>query len=159
MPRNLSQAGRRNVLATSADEPLLAMVEITHADLGDTPIRVINDTQPLVSRGQTFLACPFDVTLPDDVDGQIPQARLEVDNVGRELTQWLEVSRGGQGARCRLMFVLRSDPDVYEVDLTMDLTGLKITNLRASGVLGFKHTLGQRSVAKTFTPATAPGLW
>lgn len=159
MPRNFSQAGRRNVLATSAEEPLLAMVEITHADLGDTPIRVVNDTQPLVSRGQTFLACLFEVTLPDDVDGQIPQARLEVDNVGRQLTQWLEVSRGGQGARCRLIYVLRSDPDLYDVDLSMDLSGLKINNLRASGDLGFKHTLGQPGVAKTFTPATAPGLW
>ncbi|ANN71553.1 DUF1833 family protein [Bordetella bronchialis] len=158
MSRAISTNGRRQLLATSADENLLVCLEISHADL-PVPIRVVRDTQDLVARGNTYTACPFDITLPDDIEGQIPQATIQVDNVGRELTEWLEFSRGGQGARCRLILVYRSDPDVFEYDLTMDMTGLKIDNQKVSGNLGFVNTLSQVAVVKTFTPATAPGLW
>ncbi|WP_427183622.1 DUF1833 family protein [Bordetella bronchialis] len=158
MSRAISTNGRRQLLATSADENLLVCLEIIHPDLAE-PIRVVRDTQDLLARGNTYTACPFDITLPDDIEGQIPQATIQVDNVGRELTEWLEFSRGGQGARCRLILVYRSDPDVFEYDLTMDMTGLKIDNQKVSGNLGFVNTLSQVAVVKVFTPATAPGLW
>lgn len=156
--RNFSQNGRRNVLATSAPEPMLVMLEITHSDLA-VPVRVVNDSQDLVSQGRTFLACPFELTLPDDIEGQVPQATLAVDNIGQELTQWLEVSRGGQGAKCRMMMAQPGDPNTLEYDMTMDMTGMKIVDRKVTSQLGFVNTLGRAAVAKTFTPATAPGLW
>lgn len=158
MSRNFSANGRRNVLATSAEENLLALLEITHPDLA-IPIRVVNDTQDLVFRGDTFTACAFQLQLPDDVEAQIPQATISVDNVSRDLMSWLEFSRGGQGAKCRIILVFRSDPDVAELDMQLDLTGISADNLKVSGALGFQNTLAQVAVVKTFTPATAPGLW
>jgi hypothetical protein len=89
----------------------------------------------------------------------MPQAQLEVDNIGRNLTQWLEFSRGGQGARCRIMQVLRSDPDNIEFDMTLDLTNRKITNETVSGSLGFENMLNRTGTIPTFTPQNAPGLW
>ena len=156
--RNYSTAAKQNLLATSADEPFLILLEITHADLA-TPIRVVNDVQNIIVNGNTYIAMPFRVNLPDDVKGQIPQATLEVDNIGRELTQWLEVSGGGQGAKCKIMQVLRSDPNDVEFEITLDLTNLSITNEVVSGQLGFLNTLGKVSTVPNFTPATAPGLW
>ena len=156
--RNISLSGSRNLLATSSSEPMLVMLEITHVDLA-VAIRVVNNTENVVSQGNTFLATAFELLLPDDIEGQIPQATLSVDNVGQELTQWLEVSRGGQGARCRMMMVSPSLPNLLEYDMTMDMTGLKIDNQKVSAQLGFVNTLGRSAVAKTFTPATAPGLW
>lgn len=156
--RTYTSAARQNLLATSADEPFLILLEITHSALV-TPVRIVNDVQNIVVGGNTFTAMPFRVTLPDDVKGQIPQAKLEVDNIGRELTQWLEVSGGGQGAKCKIMQVMRSDPNTIEFSITLDLTNLSITNEVVSGQLGFVNTLGQVSTTVTFTPATAPGLW
>ncbi|OZI61549.1 DUF1833 family protein [Bordetella genomosp. 11] len=158
MSRTFSANGRRQLLATSADENLLACLEITHSALA-VPIRVVRDTDDLVAQGNTFMACPFDITLPDDIEGQIPQATIQVDNVGREITEWLEVSGGGQGAKCRIILLYRSEPDIFEYDMTMDLSGMKIDNFKVSSNLGFADTLGQVAVVKTFTPATAPGLW
>lgn len=158
MPANYSDTARQNLLATSADEPFLVAIEISHADL-TVPARFVNDSQNIVIEGNEFFATAFRVALPDDKDQQLPQARLEVDNVGRELTQWLEFSRGGKGARCRLIQILRSDPDVIEFDMTMDLTGLVIDNISVSGLLGFQNTLGQTAVAVRFDPQSAPGLW
>lgn len=156
MSRSLSTAAARNVLATSAEEPLLAAIEITHPEL-EVPARFVNDTQNITIEGNTFFACRFDLTLPDDQDQQVPQARLEVDNIGRELTQWLEQSQGGKGAKCRMIMLLRSSPDNLEFDMTLDLTGLGITNFRVSGSLGFKNTLMQSAVAVRFDPSTSPG--
>jgi hypothetical protein len=123
------------------------------------PIRVVNDVQNIVVDGDTYIAMPFRVTLPDDVKGQIPQATLEVDNIGRELTQWLEVSGGGQGAKCKIMQVMRSDANNVEFEIELDLTNLSITNEVVSGQLGFVNTLGRVSTVVNFTPTTAPGLW
>lgn len=158
MTRSLSTAAARNVLATSADEPLLAAIEITHPDL-EVPARFVNDTADITIEDNTFFACRFDLTLPDDQDEQVPQARLEVDNIGRELTQWLEESQGGKGAKCRMLMVLRSNPGNLEFDMTLDLTGLEITNFRVSGDLGFKNTLMQSAVAVRYDPSTSPGIF
>jgi hypothetical protein len=153
-----STNARRNLLATSADEPMLELVEITHPDL-EIPIRVVNDTQDITVEGNEFIACPFSLTRPDDVDQQAPTAKLSVDNIGRELTHWLEHSRGGKGARCRLMAVLRSQPDVIEFDMTMDLSGLSINNMTVDGELGFQNTLMQPAVTMRYDPISSPGLF
>jgi len=172
--RQYSSAARENLLATSANEPFLVLLEITHSDLA-VPIRVVNDTQSIYLNDVEYIGCPFSVTLPDDVQGQVPQAKLEVDNIGRDLTQWLEFSRGGQGALCRIMQALRSD-DLYaidyfadnyvaktltdiEFDMTLDLTNMVITNETVTGVLGFQNILNRTGTIPTFTPQTAPGLW
>ena len=156
--RQFSDNARQNLLAVSADEPFLILLEIIHPDL-PVPIRIVDDVQNITSNGEEFTALPFRINLPDDLSGQIPQARLEVDNVGRELTTWLEISRGGVGAKCRIMQVLRSDPDLIELDITLDLTKLSINNQSVQGQLGFVNVLGQSSVTTQFTPTTAPGLW
>ena len=153
-----SGKGRRNLLATSADEPFLVALEITHPEL-EVPIRVVNDSQSITIGGNEFVACPFQLTLPDDVDQQVPKARLSVDNIGRDLTQWLEVSNGGKGAKCRILMVLPSDPDIIEYEMTMDLTGLSIDNMSVSGDLGFQETLNQPAVATRYDTITAPGLF
>ncbi|KDD44830.1 PF08875 domain protein [Bordetella bronchiseptica OSU095] len=158
MTRQLSTQAKRNVNATSADEPLLELIEITHPDLA-VPARFVNDTEDIQVEGHAFLACRFDLSIPDDQAEQVPGARLEVDNIGRELTQWLEYSQGGKGAKCRLILLLRSNPSNLEMDMTMDLTGLEITNFRVSGDLGFKNTLMQSGVAMRFDPLTAPGVF
>ncbi|MGY6273454.1 DUF1833 family protein [Achromobacter denitrificans] len=158
MSRSLSTAAARNVLATSAEEPLLSAIEILHPEL-EVPARFVNDTAPIEMEGNHFFDTRFDLTLPDDQDEQVPEARLEVDNIGRELTQWLEKSQGGKGAKCRILMALRSNPDNIEFDMTMDLTGLEVANFRVSGALGFKNTLMQSAVAVTFNPTTSPGTF
>lgn len=154
----LSTKGKTNVLATSAKESLLELAEITHQDLA-VPIRVVNDTQNLISNGNEFIACGFSLNWPDDVGTQLPQASVSVDNVGRELTVWLEQSNGGRGAKMRIMAALRSSPDVLEADVTLDLGGLSITNQSVDGTLGFKNTLERPAVAVRFDPQTSPGIF
>lgn len=150
--------GRRNLLATSADEPMLMLLEITHADLA-VPIRVVNDTQNITVLGNEYIACPFQITLPDDQDQQVPKAVVSVDNIGRELTTWLEVSNGGKGAKLRVMAVRPSEPNILELDMKLDLSGLSINNQTVDGELGYRNTMMRAAVGMRYDPISSPGVF
>ena len=195
MPRDYSPAARRQLNATSAEADLVIALEITHAEL-EVPVRVVNDNQNLtvvvnvggVPTEIEFIACPFDIVLPDDVSGQTTTARLSVDNIGRELTEWLEYSRGGKGAKVRILQLMRSYGGHYreydfgeyatgyfaedyvegidistwrpfEMDITLDMDSIAIDNLTVSAELGFRRSGGAPAVAMRYTPKTAPGLF
>lgn len=143
---------------TSGSEPLLLLVEINHADLA-SPVRVVNDTQDLVSSGNTYYGAPFRYRLPDDPEQGNSSAQIQIDNVGRELVQWLELSNGGAGATITLGQVLRSSPDAIEWSVTMDLTNIKMDAMQITGDLGFKNLFEIPAVSISYTPYAAPGLF
>lgn len=158
MARPYSQHAREQLNATSAADIMLVLLEIRHPLLA-VPVRVVNDMQNIVVAGNEFIACAFNITLPDDSDNQLPEAQLEIDNIGRELTQWLEQSGGGAGATCRIMQVMRATPDLIEFDITMDLTGLAMDQSTVSGKLCFTDLLNQPAVTVYYRPETAPALF
>jgi hypothetical protein len=102
MSRTYSLTAHRQLHGTVSADPPLVLLEITHPDLPD-PVRVVGDSQDITSGGHVFSGMGFRVTLPDEAQGQQPTANLSVDNVGRELMQWIESSAGGRGARVRFM--------------------------------------------------------
>jgi len=109
--------------------------------------------------GVQYKSLYFRITLPDDRPRQLPRARLSLDNVGAELVSWLELSGGGQGAQCRIMQMLRSDPGTIEWEITMDLTNLAMDAVEITGILGFDDILNRPAVPFTYRPDTAPGLF
>lgn len=158
MTRGVSAAFTTVANSTAAGEAPRYLLEITHADLV-TPIRIVDDTDDLVHQGDTFTAYAFDIVIPDDTAGKLSRARLVIDNIGRELTQWLEASAGGQGAQARIIQVLRSAPDVVEWEMTLDFSNLAIDLLKCTWELGYEDLLGQQAIALTYRPDTAPGLF
>jgi hypothetical protein len=157
MPKNYSAGFKEETAATSGEEPVY-LLEITHPQLA-VPVRVVRDTQDLVSNGNTFIALSFDIQLPDDVQSQLPRATLRLDNVGRELTQWIEGSNGGKGAKVRLMQVLRSTPNVLEYDATLDLLDVRQNVSFIYGELGYEDTLNLPALAETYRPDNTPGVF
>lgn len=143
--------------STSGTAPVI-LLEISHAQLA-TPIRVVNDNSDLVSDGDTYTAFAFRVTLPTDIAGQLPRATLTIDNVGRELTQWLDASNGGKGAQVRFMQVMRDTPDVIEYDITLDLLNVSQTLSTVSAELGYDDTLNLPGLPITYRPDVAPGIF
>jgi hypothetical protein len=158
MPRNYSRSFQEKTNSTSADEAPLILLEISHADLV-TPIRVVNDTQELIHNGDTFVAMEFGIVEPDDLEQGESRGAIEVDNVGRELTDWLEASNGGQGATVRIIEVLRSNPDVVEWEITMDLSDLHLDMRAVTGGLSFDDILNLTAVALVHRPDVSPGLF
>ena len=137
---------------------LLTALEISHPAVA-VPVRVINDTESREIEGNDYVALRFDARLADDVDGQVPQAELAIDNVGRALTQWIEAAHGGVGATVRVMLVLDIDDPPVEWEVTLDVAGMSVGQERVTARLGFDPLLGRAAVALRHDPQTSLGLF
>lgn len=152
-----SRGLQRDVNSTSGVLPLV-LLQVDHEALSE-PIRVVCDNQAISSLGETYVAFAFDITLPDDYSGRLPKATLSLDNVGRELTRWLEASGGGRGATCTIRLVRRAAPNVIEYETTMELSNLHIGWIKVEGELGFEDLLNRPAVQLQYRQDTAPGLF
>ena len=70
-----------------------------------TPIRVTSDGVETISNGNVFAPFPFEVILPDDVEGRTPQAQLRIDNTSQEI---IAVLRGLATPPVLTMQIVRS---------------------------------------------------
>lgn len=158
MARAYSAAYKSTLAATSSPEAPLILLEINHPALPQ-PVRVVNDTQDVVTLGETYIAAAFRCVLPDDFEGQAPRAQLAVDNVGSDLMYWIETSGGGQGSTVTFRQVMRSRPDQVEWSIDMNLYNVVADFKEVSGDLGYENLFGRPSVAMTYRPDTAPGCF
>lgn len=158
MTRAYSAQFKSTLAAVSPQEAPLILLEISHPSLS-VPVRVVNDMQDLISNGNAFIACPFRCVLPDDYEGQLPKAKLAVDNVGRDLMYWIETSSGGQGSSVRFMQIMRSNPDLIEWEITMNLYNVNVTMQEISAELGFQNLFAKPAIAMQYRPDNSMGLF
>ncbi len=158
MPKAVSTTLRDRIMRTSAPESPLDLLVITHPQLV-TPVRVVNDTQNLVSGGNTYTALPFRLVWPDDQESTAPRCRLAVDNVGAELMTWLEASGGGHGAQVTLMQVLPSTPNVVEISVQLDVLSITATVTEVQIELGFDNVFFKPLTRIQYRPDTHPGVF
>lgn len=158
MARAYSSEFKSTLSEVSPKEAPLTLLTINHPMLSE-PVRVINDTQDLTSNGNLFIACPFRCILPDDFDGQMPKARLSVDNVGRELMYWIEASSGGQGSIVTFQQAMRSRPDTIEWSITMNLYNVSVTMQEITAELGFDNLFAKPAISMQYRPDNSPGIF
>lgn len=77
--------------------------------LSETPLRY-----GIVSRSQTYVFCPMDLVIPDDVEDRAPAFRVMIENVDRELVGILRSMVTPGSATVEL--VLESAPDTVVID-------------------------------------------
>jgi len=156
--RTYSSQYKSTLSRVSSEETPLFLLEISHASL-DAPVRVVNDTQDLTSNGNLYIACPFRCVLPDDFEGQLPKARLAVDNVGRDLMYWIETSGGGAGSTVKLIQVMRSRPDTIEWSINMNLYNVQATMQEVTAELGYENLFAKPAIKKQYRPDNSPGVF
>jgi hypothetical protein len=83
--RSLSTAAINSANDQNSGEVWLVLLTIAHPDILDGPIRLVSDMQDFVSRGNTYVALPFDVVLPGEDPDTASKATLRVDNVDRRI--------------------------------------------------------------------------
>ena len=74
--RTLSTAARRAIFEPETDEVFLVLLTITGVGLA-TPLRFVNNSSDVVSAGSTYLAYPFQISLPDEREDSPAQERAE----------------------------------------------------------------------------------
>ncbi len=137
---------------------VVTALEIRHPAV-PRPVRVVNDTENRRIEGREYIALRFDARLADDIAGQAPQAELAIDNIGRDLTQWIEAAGGGIGATVRVMLVLAVPNPSVEWELTLDVAGIAVDQERVTARLGFDPLLGAAAVRLRHDPQTSPGIF
>lgn len=100
-----------DISAQYTDTAWLVLLTLDHPDLPSS-IRVTSDGVPTMSGGFAYSPFPFDVILPDDVEGRPPQAQLRIDNTTQEIIALL---RGLVSPPKLTVQIVRSvSPDVVE---------------------------------------------
>lgn len=157
-------AARRQAASLEGEDATYAIV-LTHPDLA-TPVRVVADTVEHTialdgGAAQTFLPLQFYAELPQDNEGQVPTARLRIDNIGRPLTTWVERTHGGRGATARIVVVQRPDSGDSEVlfDVALRVGRAAVSAEYVTVSLTNRQVYGRPAVKVRHDTATSPGLY
>jgi hypothetical protein len=153
----VSTAFRQSAYAPETADVWLALVTIDHDDLAE-PIRVVNNTENITSRGDLFVGFQFELTLPDEREEAASHARITMDNVSREIA---ESVRSISSAPTVTLEVIRADdPDTVEMSWPFyRLRNVTWNALKVSGDLVLDDFTSEPYPAGNFTPASWPGLF
>ena len=151
-PADRSLVGRDNVWA----------LEITHP-MVNPPARVVADTVQHRIEGSVFHPVAFEAEIVSSTEGEIPRASLRVDNVGREMMEWVEASQGGRDVRMTVMRVrppLDEDGNSTVLERrTLPVTISEVDNLSIRVTLAYDLSFDRPSVIMRHDPTTSPGLF
>ena len=153
--------GEGAVRALDGFAPVYAL-EISHSAL-ETPIRIVADIAEHVIDGTVFTPLAFRALPPTFTEGEIPRANLEVDNIGKTLTEWIEISSGGRGAEMRVMMIHKAsetEPSSVVWELPALAVGVtEITNETVQIALVYRSGRSRPGVKWRNDRETSPGLF
>lgn len=155
MPRALSAAAIASLNAQQSGEVWLVLLTISNP--GITTIRVVNNTEDIVSRGNTYQAFPFEIELPGQDPDTPASARLRIDNVDKRIVE--AVRSITTPPQITIEVVLASQPDTVEIgysNLTLRSVEYDVNSVR--GELTFESIFSE-PVTLTITPNRFPGLF
>ena len=150
MSRSVSATFLEKVFAQETSEVFLCILEIDHDDL-DAPIRVVNNTENITSGGYEYIGFPFELSMPADVEDQIPSVSLSIDNVDRTIVQAIRTI--SSPPTVYLSVILASDPDTVErAPIELTLREAEYDQLVVTGSLEPHDVLTEPFPQSCFTP-------
>ena len=137
-------------------------VEITHPDITD-PVRGVADTIAHQIEGNAYPAIGFHAELPQNKEGEIRTAVLRVDNVGHDMMEWVERSKGGRHAMMRVMQIIPAAGHeanaTISYEVTMPVGISEVTNQQITVNLTDDPLIGAPAVIMRHDPQTSPGIF
>lgn len=148
---------KESLYRAETEEVFLVLLTIDHEAL-PFPIRLCNDNQDTISRGNTFIAFRFEIQLPSSEADSPPRARIRVDNVDKRI---VDAVRSVTSAPTVVMEIIRAaTPDIIEVSLPgFQLTNVAYNALVVTGDLGLENLLLEPYPGAIFDPGRFPGLF
>ena len=157
MSRSVSLAMQQAINASETGDVFIVLLTLSHASLA-VPIRVSSDAVNTTSRGNTFIAFPFNLTLPDDTDTASPHAKLIIDNIDRSIV--LAVRSITTAATLLIEIVRAAAPDTVEASFAdFQLTNISYDAMLVSGDLTVENFTAEPFPSATFSPSLFGGLF
>lgn len=136
----------------------LELLEVTNPSFSE-PMRIANDVVDVISQGISYIGIPFRFTLPEDISGTHPQLRLQLDNVGRGITDELESLQPGSVTMARLIVVDRETPDVHAHVYHLPLSSVQCTPTTATATASADFWMRQMACKVVMDPHHLPGIF
>jgi hypothetical protein len=156
--RSLSTTFRRSMMRPETGTAAVLLLTISHASLA-VPIRVCDAGTAITSRGETFLAMPFNITFPRSSDEAPPTVKLDICAVDRSIIAAVR-SLSGERAKIALELIHSPDPDTVEIGpLEFELLDVAYDALIVSGQIGYEDLLNESFPKDIFGPTTTPGIF
>lgn len=155
--RNLSDNLKAEIFKQDSGDPLLELVTLNHASF-TSPIRLVKNTEDIISRSLTFMAFPFQVILPTDDGERSREVKIEFDNTGLDLIT--SIRSVITPIDCALEYVLASNPDLVEFDfLELKIKNITYNANRISGSLYLDDFLNTGLPGEKYDPPKYPGIF
>jgi hypothetical protein len=156
-PRLLTATARAALAAQETGEVFLQLITISH-DLLVPPLYFVNNTVDIVSRGNTHLGWPFQITLPDERADTMPTVQLVIDNIDRRIMEGIRMLPSAPAVA--LEVILASDPDTLESGpFNFTVRGVEYDALLIQATVAPEDILNEPAIAYTFSPKDFPGLF
>ena len=156
MPRNISDTLKTATNAAQTAEVLLVLVEIDH-DYLITPIRIVDNTQDIISNGYTYTGFPFKLSLPSEEKDNPRSAKITISNVDRSIIATLRTLTTSPDFSVGV--IRAANPDNIEMGwYYFKLKDISYTVESVSGTLVYENKLDYNISSEKFLPQDFPSL-
>jgi Domain of unknown function (DUF1833) len=157
MANSLSPELLAQLFSQESNDPFLTLVTLSHSSFAAT-VRLVNNSENIISRSNTFQAFPMKIVLPIDDGESAREVQIEFDNVAREIIK--ELREVTTPIDVKLELVLASIPDSVQ----MEIDDLKIGNIsydayKVSAKLYMDDFLFSGLTSESYTPTNFPGIF
>lgn len=158
MTNEVSPEALRASFARESAAVFATFITIDHDSL-DAPVRIVDQPKAIERSDGTFQPYPFACTLPEQKDGQIPQAQITIDNIDLDINHQLRNISGAPSITVQT--ALTTSPDTAEQGpyyfSLQSMTGDMFT---LSGTLGYEDDIWAQQVpGSTYNPSNSPGMF
>ena len=153
----LSITARAALAAEDTDEVFVTLLTLDNADFA-SPVRVCSNSENVISNGNTFVPCPFDLALPDSPEEGPSTASLVIENVSREIID--EIRLTATPITVLIEIVLASSPNTIELALpNFLLRAIEANAETISGELLTDDTSNDAWPTDRMDPGRVPGIF
>ena len=142
-----------------SEDPFLTLITLSHPSF-PSDVRLVQNTENVVSRGNTYTAFPVRITLPADDGETTRQCSIDFDNVSLELISMFRTLDSGERIGVKLEMVLASMPDLVQISLDeLKVGGITYNKDVISAKLVMDDFLNTELTSEKYTPSNYPGLF
>lgn len=155
MSNELSNELKRQLFLQESNVPFLTLVTLTHQTF---TARLVNNTEDIVSRGETFYGVPIKVNFPLDDGESAREFSLVIDNVSLEIITQMRSVTGNIGVKFEC--ILSSIPNVVQLsyeDLTIKSINYNSKTIAAK--IAMDSLLVTEMTSEKYTPLLYKGLF
>ena len=154
---NLSPALLAQLYGQESTDPFLTLVTLSHASF-IAPVRLVNNSVAITSRGNVYEPFPMKITLPTDDGETARQVNLEFDNVSLFLVEKLRSV--STNIEVKLEMILASIPDAVQISLEeLKIQSVTYDSKVVKASLFLDDFLQTELTSEKYSPTNFPGIF